>query len=272
MAALGPGKARRMTRIVEPSDGRCMILPLDGVLVVGCLPGAEDLAGLLTFDGGGTPDAVMLRYGEARRLGALLPPDVGLIVRISGAGEDGPDPSFEQVTNSVEGAAAIGADAVCATLKLGSAREHEMMREVGRIAEECDRHGMVFLCEAFAIGVDGLGEVTGERPARAARIAQELGCDLVKIANPCDAEEMQSIASWCEVPIVVAGGEVVTPAELVEAVTSAIDGGAAGVAIGRNVISHPTPAVLVALLADLVHGRISSAQAIAGLESSIVPR
>ncbi len=70
----------------------------------------------------------------------------------------------------------------------------------------------------------------------------------------------------------MAGGEVVTPGELVEAVTSAIDGGAAGVAIGRNVISHPTPPALVELLADLVHGRISSAKAIADLESSTVQR
>ena len=52
---------------------------------------AEDLAPLLKFDGGGNPDAVMLRYGEARRIGALLQPEVGLIVRLSGAGEDGHD-------------------------------------------------------------------------------------------------------------------------------------------------------------------------------------
>src|SRR5579872_5958770 len=113
------GKARRIARVIG-ADQRSMILPLDGVLVVGCLEGAEDLERLLEFEPAGAPDAVMLRYGEARRLGALLPPATGLIVRLSGASDDGPDPSFEQVTNSVEGAARIGADAVCATLKLGS--------------------------------------------------------------------------------------------------------------------------------------------------------
>jgi DhnA family fructose-bisphosphate aldolase class Ia len=261
-----------MRRIMAPADARSMILPLDGVLVAGCLPGAEDLARLVDVDTDSRPDAVMVRYGEARRLGALLPPEVGLIVRLSGASEDGPDATFEQITHSVEGAAAIGADAVCATLKLGGGREHEMMRGIGRIAEECDRHGIVFLAEAFAIDADGHGEITGERPARAARVAQELGCDIVKIANPGDPEEMQSIASWCQVPIVVAGGDVVAPTELVEAVMAALDGGAAGVAIGRNVISHPDSSLLQALLADLVHGRISSAEAIASLDSSAIRR
>jgi fructose-bisphosphate aldolase, class I len=267
MPSAGPGKTRRTKRIIDPADGRSMILPLDGVLVVGCLPGAEDLAPLVDTDAPSGPDAVMVRYGEARRLGPLLAPDVGLIVRLSGAGEDGPDPTFEQVMHSVKGAAAIGADAVCATLKLGSPREHEMMREIGRLAEECDRQGIVLLCEAFAIDADGNGQIAGERPARAARVAQELGADLVKIANPGDQEEMLSIASWCQVPIVVAGGDVVTTTQLVDAVTAALGGGAAGVAIGRNVISHPEPPRIAAVLADLVHGRISSAQAVAALDS-----
>jgi DhnA family fructose-bisphosphate aldolase class Ia len=237
------------------------------------MPGAENLAPLVEFGGQGVPDAVLVRYGEARRLAPLLPAHVGLLVRLSGSGEDGPDPTFEQITHSVEGAAALGADGVCATLKLGSPREHEMMHQLGRIAEACDRHGIVFLCEAFALDAQGHGQVTGERPARAARIAQELGADAVKISNPCDRDEMEAIASWCQVPIVVAGGDVITPVSLVNGVVAALEGGAAGVAVGRNVISHPDPAMMRAVLADLVHGRVSADQAIATLErATALPR
>lgn len=273
MTTSGPGKTRRIQRIIDPEDGRSIILPLDGVLVVGCMPGAENLQSLVDFGGHGVPDAVMLRYGEARRLAPLVPAEVGLLVRISGSSEEGPDPTFEQVTNSVEGAAALGADGVCATLKLGSPREHEMMRQIGRIAEACDRHGIVFLCEAFAVNSQGEGEVTGERPARAARVAQELGADAIKISNPCDRDEMRTIASWCQVPIVVAGGDLITPASVVAAVEAALDGGAAGVAIGRNVISHPDPALMRAVLADLVHSRVSGDQALARLDkATALPR
>jgi DhnA family fructose-bisphosphate aldolase class Ia len=273
MTTSGTGKARRIQRIVDPADGRSVILPLDGVLVVGCMPGAENLAPQVDFGGQGVPDAVLARYGEARRLAPVLPAQVGLIVRLSGSGDDGPDPSFEQVMHSVEGAAALGADGVCATLKLGSAREGEMMHQLGRIAEACDRHGIVFLCEAFALDAHGQGQMTGERPARAARIAQELGADAVKISNPCDREEMAAIAAWCQLPIVVAGGDMVTPVALVNAVVSALEGGAAGVAIGRNVISHPEPAMMRAVLADLVHGRASRDQALARLDAvAALPR
>jgi DhnA family fructose-bisphosphate aldolase class Ia len=273
MTTSGAGKARRIQRIVDPADGRSVILPLDGVLVVGCMPGAEDLVSLVDFGGQGVPDAVLVRYGEARRLAPVLPAQVGLLVRLSGSGEDGPDPSFEQVMHSVEGAAALGADGVCATLKLGSPREHEMMHQLGRIAEACDRHGIVFLCEAFALDADGQGQMTGERPARAARIAQELGADAIKISNPCDRDEMAAITAWCQVPIVVAGGDMITPVSLVNAVVAALEGGAAGVAIGRNVISHPDPAMMRAVLSDLVHGRVSGDQAIVTLdEATALPR
>lgn len=260
-----------MRRIVDSLDGRSAILPLDGVLVVGCMTGAEDFALLLRFAEGGAPDAVMLRYGEARRLAATLPAQVGLIVRLSGAGEDGPDPSFEPLLTSVEAAAAIGADAVCATLKLGSVAEHEMLRGVGRVAEACDRHGLVFLCEAFALDGTGQLQTSGERPARAARIAQELGADLVKIANPDNAEEMRALATWCQIPIVVAGGARTSHASVIDAVTAALEGGAAGVAIGRNVIEHPQPALMQSVLTGVVHGRLSAREALAKLESSVIP-
>jgi fructose-bisphosphate aldolase / 2-amino-3,7-dideoxy-D-threo-hept-6-ulosonate synthase len=271
VTGLGAGKARRLRRIVDPLDGCSALLPLDGVLVVGCMTGGEDLAPLLQFAEGGAPDAVMLRYGEARRLGAHLPAQVGLIVRLSGAGEDGPDPNFEPLLSSVEAAAAIGADAVCATLKLGSAAEHEMLQGIGSVAEACDRHGLVFLCEAFALDADGNLQTSGERPARAARIAQELGADLVKIANPDDPDEMRALAAWCQIPIVVAGGARTSPTAVVYAVTAALDGGAAGVAIGRNVIEHPEPALMQSVLSALVHRRLSPAEAIAKLESTAVP-
>ena len=265
------GKLRRVQRIVDPADRRSTILPLDAVLVVGCVPGAEDLASLLRFPQDGAPDAVMLRYGEARRLAHELPADVGLIVRLSGASEDGPDPTFERLTNSVEAAAALGADAVCATLKLGSRREDEMLSAIGRIAEECDRTGIVFLCEAFALDAGGNLQTAGERPARSARIAQELGADLVKIANPGEPDEMRTISAWCAVPIVVAGGEQTSPAALIRSITAALEGGAAGVAIGRNVISHPDPALMQRLLRAVVHDRVSEEDAISMLESAVVP-
>lgn len=264
---MGQGKARRLGRVVRREDGRTVILPLDGVLVAGCLAGAEDLTALVGRADRGATDAVMIRYGEARRLAEALSPDVGLIVRLSGACDDGPDPTFEELTNSVRAAAAIGADAVCATLKLGSPRENDALRGVGHVAEECDRLGMAFLCEAYALDADGAAQIVGERPARAARIAQELGADLVKIANPGAADEMRFIASWCQIPIVVAGGERITPPEVAASVTSAIEGGAAGVAIGRNVISYPDPPIMQTMIANLVHGGWSADDAVASLEA-----
>src|SRR5207253_5204890 len=87
--AASAGKLRRLARIFDREDGRTVILPLDGVLVVGCFAGAEDLEPLVAGASAAGVDAVMLRYGEARRLADSLDPATGLIVRLSGARDDG---------------------------------------------------------------------------------------------------------------------------------------------------------------------------------------
>jgi class I fructose-bisphosphate aldolase len=266
--AASAGKLRRLARIFDRDDGRTVILPLDGVLVVGCFAGAEDLEPLVAGASDAGADAVMLRYGEARRLADSLDPATGLIVRLSGARDDGPEHTFEPQLASAEGAAALGADAVCATLKLGGSREQELLRDLGRLAHECDSLGLAFLCEVFLYDATGEGDADIDGAARGARIAQDLGADLVKLANPGDAARMRVIVEWCQLPVVVAGGARTDDIEFLKRVAAAIEGGAAGVAAGRNVISHESPPLLQALLSDVVHGRRSIGDAVAKLEAA----
>jgi len=251
------GKLRRGRRLADAGSGRIVILPLDGALPLRKVDGDGDLGLLTEMAEAAGVDAVLLRWGEARRLAGSIGTNVGMIVRISGGNYAGPEPTYDVLMNSVEACAAIGADAVCAGLKLGSPREAEMLRDVACVAEACERVGVVLLCETWVVTRSGALDLSAESTAWAARSAQELGADMVKVIFPGTCEGMEAVTARCQLPVVVAGGAVTRPAEVLEMAAEAVRGGATGVAVGRNVLAHPEPAVMQLALADLVHGECS---------------
>jgi fructose-bisphosphate aldolase/2-amino-3,7-dideoxy-D-threo-hept-6-ulosonate synthase len=91
--------------------------------------------------------------------------------------------------------------------------------------------------------------------AHAARIAAELGADVVKLGYPGDPREFERLVDGCFVPVVVAGG---APGEngwpLLQTIEEAVRLGAAGACVGRNVYQHRDPAAMVRALRAVVHG------------------
>jgi DhnA family fructose-bisphosphate aldolase class Ia len=262
------GKARRATRIVDKSTGRIVILPADHALLYGTVAGVADIEPMIRAAGETGTNAVLLRFGEAKRFAPLLHPAVGLFVRISGSTDTGPDRSYDVLMNTVEACAAIGADGVCACLKLGAAQEHQMLRDLAAVGEACERLGMVFLGETFAMTATGDIDTDPYRTAWGARVVQELGADLIKIAYTGSPESLRSVTSQCQVPIVVAGGDAVTPSDFLGMVADALHGGARGVAAGRNVVGAPDPHAMATALSDLVHGRATLVEARAYLQTA----
>ena len=92
----------------------------------------------------------------------------------------------------------------------------------------------------------------------AARIGAELGADLVKTVYTGDRDSFRRVVQGCPVPVLVAGGpKVDSDGQLLSMVQGALEAGAAGVSIGRNVFSHVDPAAMTAALVGLVHRRAS---------------
>jgi 2-amino-4,5-dihydroxy-6-oxo-7-(phosphooxy)heptanoate synthase len=252
--AISAGKARRLARIADPS-GRMVILPLDIVVPVGPFQGARDTGALVDMAGEVGVNAVILRWGEAKRYAARLHPAVGLIVRLSGATgmADGEVPLA--TLNSVLASLRIGADAVCIDLELGDERETESAREFGRVCEEADALGVAVLAEVHVpTPPPDSGLSRGDALAWGARTARELGADLVKVSFPGSSEAVATICQLAEIPVVVAGGTLRAPEDALETAQAALRGGAAGTAFGRNVIGHRAPAEMQRAVIDLVRG------------------
>jgi fructose-bisphosphate aldolase / 2-amino-3,7-dideoxy-D-threo-hept-6-ulosonate synthase len=249
---MNAGKTRRMARLVD--RGRTVILPLDIIVPVGRFEGAEDTGALVDMACANGVDAVLLRWGEAKRYADRIAPGAGLIVRVSGSTGVNDGSRWPVQLNSVEASLAIGGDAVCIDVEIGGGHEQESLQTLARVCEEAERLGLVVVAEIHVPTASPHQQSAQiENLAWGARTAQELGADLVKVASPGRAEAMAQICELAQIPVVMAGGDQREPLEVLRAVDEALRGGAAGTAIGRNVIGHPSPAAMQQAIVDLVH-------------------
>lgn len=250
-----PGKTRRMQRVID-SSGHTVILPLDIVVPVGPFDGAQDTGALVDMAGAVGVDAVILRWGEAKRFVDRLSGEVGLIVRVSGSTGLHDADRQPVVLNTVLASLSIGADAVCVDVELGGDGENESLAALARICEEAETLGVVVLAEVHVPPAPApSGTSRAEALAWGTRTAREAGADLVKVSYPGSAEAVATICELAGIPIVIAGGAPRDPREALQAADDALRGGAAGTAFGRNVIGHPSPAEMQRALIDLVRGR-----------------
>jgi DhnA family fructose-bisphosphate aldolase class Ia len=256
--SLNAGKTRRLRRLLD-GRGRTVILPLDIVVPVGQFAGAENTGTLLDMGCTSGVNAVLLRWGEAKRYADRIDPGVGLIVRISGSTGLNDGVRWPVLLNSVGASLAVGGDAVCIDVEIGGFNEIESLRSLSAVCEEAEQLGAAVLAEVHVAGnVTPASQVApAEALAWGARTAQELGADLVKLAHPGSAEAVAAICALTQVPVVTAGGAQREPLEVLRSVDEALRGGAAGTAIGRNVIGHRTPSAMQEAILDLVRGRRS---------------
>ena len=122
-----------------------------------------------------------------------------------------------------------------------------------QVAEECQRWSLPLLAMMYPTGAL-LRQRGAEAELLAARAGAELGADIVKTSYTGDPQTFEKLVSVCPAPVVVAGGpRKGTTRDMLEMVGEAMDCGAAGVALGRNVWQSSDSARTTRALADIVH-------------------
>ena len=254
---------RRLGRIFGP-DRRTVIIALDHGLIDGPCPGFEQPAETIAAVVAGGPDAVLTSRGIAESFAAELSP-VGLILRSDGSttglGPGGPGPAGSFF--GPEDALRLGADAVAVTAMPGSDSEADTLRTLARTVSEAGRWGLPVMAEMVPGGFGAGPEQRGaEAVALAARLGAELGADLIK-APYCPDYARVTVSTFA--PVVILGGSKGSEADTLAVVRAALDAGAAGVAMGRNVFQSPDPAAMTRALATMVHGDAGLTDALAVL-------
>lgn len=245
-----PGKTVRLGRIFR-DNGKTLIVPIDHGLASGPVRGLENPAEMVNTLVSSGVDAILTTYGIATRYAHLFA-NTSLVLRIDGGPSDfSKDPEATGLMCTVADALRIGADAVISSIWLGGAHEARSMSLATTLAGECEAWGMPLIIETF---MSSELDPTVNNIALVSRIAAELGADIVKTYFRGDVKDYQQITNSCFRPIVILGGEKTgDPLQVLKWVKTAVDAGAAGSCIGRNVFQHENPGGLIKALKAIIH-------------------
>lgn len=267
---LSPGKRTRLKRLLYdhgPGGGTLLVLPIDQGLEHGPVdffanPAALDPSYQYELAKEGRFSAIALHIGLAEKYCHEYAGDVPLILKLNGKTSIPSDAQpFSPLTGTVEDAVRLGADAVGYTIYVGSPAQDRDFLQFAQVRQAADRFGMPVIVWAYPRG-EAVAKKGGKESLYAvdyaARVALELGADIVKINYPVRSEkDMDSpppyntlqlshfemfrkvVESAGRSLVLVSGGEKVGDGELLEKVRSSMDAGATGIIFGRNLWQRP---------------------------------
>ena len=207
-----------MERIFNRSTGNAVIIPMDHGVTVGPIKGIKSVKNIADAVARGGADAAVVHKGAATFGHRGYGRDLGLIIHLSASTALGPDPNNKVLVATVEEALKIGADAVSIHVNVGAEDESRMLSTLGEISRHCQEWGMPLLAMMYPRGRNIQNEHDVEHVSLAARVAAELGADLVKTNYTGDPDTFREVTRGCPVPVVVAGGsktEDLTTLELI---------------------------------------------------------
>ena len=162
---------------------------------------------------------------------------------------------FSPQNCSVEEAIKLGASGVGYTIYVGSEREGESVVEFSRIQEEAHEAGLPVVMWAYPRGKHiGEAEHSKENLAYAARLALELGADMVKVAYAGNVPDMKWVVKAAgKVKVLVVGGSKTSEEEVLAKTKEILEAGAVGWAMGRNIWQSDEPMGLARKIAEVLY-------------------
>ncbi len=250
------GMKARLSNIFRPESGRTVMLAFDHGYFQGPTTGLERLdlsiAPLAPYT-----DVLMCTRGALR---TVIRPETKkpVVLRCSAGNSILTELSNELISVEIEDAIRLGASAMAAQVYIGAEYEHKSISNVVKLIDSGTRYGIPTMA-VTGVGADMV------RDARyfglATRIAAEIGAQLVK--SYYVEEGFEKIVLGCPVPIVIAGGKKLPERDALEMAYRAIDQGAAGVDMGRNVFQSSNPVGMLQALEQVVHHNMTGADAYA---------
>ncbi len=244
--ALDWGMQNRLARIFNPASGRTVMLAFDHGYFQGPTTGLEriDLSIVPLIP---HADVLMCTRGVLR---SVIPPSAtnAVVLRCSGGQSILTELSREAIAVDIEDAIRVNAAAITTQIYIGAEYEHQSIKNLIQLIDTGNRYGIP------TMAVTGVG-ADMKRDERyfglATRIAAELGAHYVKsyFVEP----GFERVCAGCPVPIVIAGGKKLPELDALTMAYRAIDQGAAGVDMGRNIFQSDDPVAMIQAVGALVH-------------------
>ena len=240
------GMKNRLSRIIKPKDGRTVMLAVDHGYFMGPTTGLEK------FDEMVNPllpyaDALMLTRGALRN---YISPDVDIpiILRVSGGTSIiGKELLHEGIIVSMEDAIRLNVSAVAFSILVGAEFERDTLLGLAQVVDEAERYGIPVLA-VTAVGRDMAKDA--KYLSLASRMAAELGAHMVKTYY---CENFGKVVETCPVPVVIAGGKKQPEKDALKMAYNAIQDGASGVDMGRNIFQSECPVGMIKAVHAIIH-------------------
>ena len=248
------GIKHRLNHIFLP-NGRTFILAIDHGANFNVLPAMREPGKLIRQCASAGADAFLVSPGLLDKFAQDFL-GKGIILRIDGGVSMlSQEPKPLQTVVDPEEAIFAGADALVTMSFPGSRFESESLGAVARNIQKAHRMGLPVVVEALPRGFEGGDDSrTPQNLIFACRQAAELGADIVKTAYTGSVETMRELTESVFVPVVILGGSAkLSEEKLFREIRDALDGGAAGIAIGRNIWGHENPALYSKVISKLIH-------------------
>ena len=240
------GMKNRLARIFNPKSGRTVMLAIDHGYFQGPTTGLErvdlNIVPLIPH-----ADTLMLTRGVLR---SVVPPslDTPIVLRASGGSSILKELSNEGIAVDVEDCMRLNVCAMAVQVFIGGEFEKESIMNMTRMVDIGTRYGIPTLA-VTAVGTDMARDARYFRLAT--RICAELGANYVK--SYYLEKDFETITSSCPVPIVMAGGKKIPEIDALTMAYRAVQEGAAGVDMGRNIFQSNAPVAMLQAVGAVVH-------------------
>ena len=248
------GFKNRLSKIFQPETGRTVMLAIDHGYFLGPTAGLErvdlTIVPLLPY-----ADTLMCTRGILR---STIPPTFtkGIVLRSSGGPSILKELSNEEIAVDVEDAVRLNVAAMAVQVFIGGEHETKSVHNMTRLVDIGNRYGIPVL-GVTAVGKDMVRDAKYMRLAT--RICAELGAAYIKTYYV--AEGFDTVTASCPVPIVIAGGKKLPEPDALKMAYDAVQQGAAGVDMGRNIFQSEAPAAMIQAVRKVVHEKMKPHEA-----------
>jgi putative autoinducer-2 (AI-2) aldolase len=240
------GLKNRLARIFNPETGKTVMLAVDHGYFQGPTTGLEridiSILPLVPY-----ADTLMLTRGILR---TIVPASVTkpIVVRASGGASILKELSNEDITVDIEDAIRLNVCAMAVQVFIGGEYEKQSIINMTRLIDLGTRYGIPTLA-VTAVGKEMARDARYFRLAT--RICAELGAHYVKTYYV--DKGFETVTSACPVPIVIAGGKKIPERDALTMAYRAIQEGASGVDMGRNIFQSEAPIAMIQAVRAVVH-------------------
>jgi class I fructose-bisphosphate aldolase len=210
----------------------------------------------------GQPDAVTMLKGLAKGAWSPYAGRIPLIIQSMSFTAD--DRLIENLARPEE-VLRLGADAIAVSIGVRGPNEGKFLALLAQMVAEADRIGLPVIAHIYPRDFSQGGTIVfdHENILWAVRCGIECGADVIKVPFTGQVPSFREIVSTSPVPVVAAGGpRCDTLLSALEMIDQAVEAGAQGATIGRNIWGTDDPTRAVVAFRAVIHDRLAPARAL----------